>query len=395
MSAPGLYGNSTAPQLIWETLLPALSWLPGNIMSYLTTSPNTFQIILNVLLVYAGARTSALLHDLDQYTPFITSLNNALSISHQGSFNLTITRCDVGEFIYRQNNPNFIKLDFSDYIIGHNLDFFTPGNIHEWDERHGFQLYESTTRTHVTGEVIPSICMDQLGTRDYVQKHMNEKVKKFNEAFRELELPYRFAWSETLYPQIEEETTSVMTSDSAPPAEWWNRNAIHIAHSTFGGGHGAFRTLFLDADKNWDAITTLWRFTRKIMDYRKVDMDIQAQIDRVLDGMKDVLEKGIEINVSNVKLQLGKLEAEMNSRYSKKYSKTWERWKGWGIMSWMRARFFVQYILRRRRWIQWMEGPVSRHGLNCSVLHPGYYKPAMEHFRELVYEIISSFPLER
>jgi hypothetical protein len=48
-----LYRNLTAPQLALETVLPALSWLPGDVANYARSSATSFGIfetILNILL---------------------------------------------------------------------------------------------------------------------------------------------------------------------------------------------------------------------------------------------------------------------------------------------------------------------------------------------------------
>ena len=367
-------------------------WLPSNISSAATT-PHALSLVINILLVFAGARTSAYLSDLTLFHPFIATLNATLPSPQQGpydSLTLTTTKCPFGNFVYRQGNPKFTLDCWDDYIIGRNLDFFAPGMIHEWGKqtrRLAFHVYETSTWTDITSEVVPRECIleDDRHALQLVETFMDDKVGRFDAAMVRMGLPYRFKWYES--SAIDKGLNAVMTCDRPPDREWWERSMFHVALLMVGREAFEFRYLFLEYQRNWLAITALWNFTR-IFPGAPSGTDLSTRVTAVFDSLKAQLEKGTSIEGSNLSLQLGKLASEISVMFPDRYS---QRLMRWGMKSWWLLRSFIRRARLGGR--TWSEDTREGNRLNCSLLEPGFRMGMGKRVKELVCEIGSSFPM--
>lgn len=312
MSSSALYGNVTAPQLGFERILPSLSWLPGEVAKYAsrsTTEYIAFSTILNIVLVFAGARTAALLDNLNSnYSPFIQRLNDALFETGQSAFRLDVNEFYMGEFIFRENNPRFIHSHaqrLGHREIGHNLDFFAPANIDAiTDDKFGISIHEMQSWVQVTGEVVAKHCIQSEKHMQRLKRFTDQKVDLFNRAFQGLNLPYRFEWS-FLAPSLDH----IMTNKTPPSREWWEENWFNVAWSTVGY-RPHLRHMFADYEKTWDVITTIWELDLWAGVWMGYDEDFRRRLEAVYDQVGDYISRGIPIDIDNLSLGLAKLNEE-------------------------------------------------------------------------------------
>lgn len=99
--------NYLPPPTNLEKLTPHISWLKPHISTFLVNPPKILDEVplsdfFNILLVFAGARPSAL--------PFLLispktlpRLNTSLEASGQAEFRLVVEESYVGDWIYREN----------------------------------------------------------------------------------------------------------------------------------------------------------------------------------------------------------------------------------------------------------------------------------------------------
>src|ERR1700738_1168425 len=218
MAEAHLYGNLAAPDFPFERVAPHVTWLSAEVAGYAKHSYDNFDIIINIILVFAGARTSALLPGLNTFRPFINKLNYALANANASSFHLEVQEFYMGDWIYRQNNPRFIHHRLTTRKIGQNLDMFAAGNLPERkdDKRFGVDIWEMETWSQVTAEVVLERCLESDSEHRLVA-FTDVKVNMFNRVFRDLGLGYRFEWFTSPVPNFQLE--SVMYSEVVPSRE--------------------------------------------------------------------------------------------------------------------------------------------------------------------------------
>jgi hypothetical protein len=156
---------------------------------------------------------------------------------------------------------------------------------------------------------------------------------------------------------------------------------FHIVSWSIGRGTGGqFRELFLNGEQNWEVMTTLWHFTRSNNIWR-VDHEFRNRAYSIFQQLNDQVAKGDEINVSNLNIQLGKLEMEIHVRYPDSYA---HELKWWGIRTWWQLNSFIRHMRNRWRWTfgEIAAPPPPEHGLNCPILDPAYHKPIVWHLKE-------------
>lgn len=375
-----LYGNVTAPQLSLETVIPALSWLPGELANYVArSSTSSWQIldtILNILLVFAGARTSALLSNLNSdYSPFINRLNDALFESGQSAFRLQVDEFYMGDFIFRENNPRFIHSHtqrLGHREVGHNLDMFAPVNIDNLDgeERLYISIYEMQTWTQVTAEVFAKRCLRSEEDMERLKKFTDDKVNIFNRVFEELRLPYKFEW---FFMSLMHD--HVMTVSVPPSSEWWEANWYDVALSTVGH-RPHLRNIFEHHKKHWNVITTIWNFNRWNGLCMREDAHFRKRVEAVYNEVSDYISRGIPIDIDNLWLKLAKLDAEarvetvrfMKAQRSRMKSNAWKHLKRIIVGE-------VQYWFRRSK--KSSKIVELNQGLDCTLLTEDRYWNSM------------------
>ena len=327
MAEFALYGNITSPRLVLETVLPALSWLPAELTTYAARSAANFHIfetVLNILLVFAGARTSALLDNLkSDYSPFITRLNDALFETGESAFRLDIDSFYMGESVFRENNPRFIHSHtkrLGHQEIGHNLDFFTPANIDSLadEEKIYISIYEMQTWTHVTGEVVAKRCIQSDEDMQLLKRFTDKKVELFNHAFEELRLPYNFKWF-----FVDPKLDHVMTNSTPPSSEWWAENWFEVAISTVGN-RPHLGNIFNHYEKHWDVITTIWNYHWWAGMWMREDEHFHNRVETVYNQVNDYISQGIPVDLDNLSLKLGKLEAEGREEIVRRMKPRWK-----------------------------------------------------------------------
>jgi hypothetical protein len=309
MAEAYLYGNLADPQLPFDSVLPSLSWLSNEVEKYSTQSLISFEVIINILLVFGCARTSALLVNLTtDFYPFITRLNDALVVSHQPSFRLEVEEFYMGDWVFRHNNPRFIrKHRLTPREVGQNLDIFSAGNIDsiaDDEEKIYIQIYEIESWTPVTAEVVLTRC---LGSHDErLSNFTDTKVKLFNGVFEKLGLRYRFEWFVGLLPQNAEE---VMTSSVPPSPEWWSKNWIYIAMYSVGR-RSHLRNIFERYEQHWPVITAFWQFHRLNQVWMLHDDHFRIRVEAIFNTVSNHIARDISIDINTVRLKLAKLDAE-------------------------------------------------------------------------------------
>lgn len=312
MLDPLVCNNITGPQLALETVLPCLSWLPGEVASYAaraTIDYLAFSTILNILLVFTGARTAALLDNLNSvYSPFIHRLNNALRETNQSAFRLDVDEFYMGDFVYRENNPRFIHSHaqrLRHREIGHNLDFFMPDNIDAIDDKIYISIHEMQTWVQVTGEVVAKRCIRSEKDIQRLITFTDHKVQSFNNAFQQLHLPYNFAW---FYSAPAASLDNVMSNNTPPSRDWWDANWFNVAWSTVTH-RPHLQHIFHDYEHNWGVITTIWKFEWTDL-WMRHDEDFRRRLEAVYNQVGDYISRGIPVDIDDLSLSLGKMNEE-------------------------------------------------------------------------------------
>lgn len=378
-----LYGNTTVPQLALETVLPYLTWLPTAISC---SNPDSLNVLLNILLVFAGARTAALLQDIKQhYTPFIDRLNQALSDANQEYFRVQVLQTYLGDWIYRENNQRFIKGHWSHRECGMNLDFVAPGNIDYWTDKKLQKIYlhvfEMGSWTQITGEVVPLKYIETESGWERMNRFMDVKVQLFNHAFQSLGLDFECKWFKETLLDLRE----VMASDTPRSEDWWRVNRFQVARSVVG--HPRFENILAHPQGNWDVIKALFQFASdsSVVTCRRENSEFEECVSRLYSEVSSVISEGVTVDATDLQDKLETLqEVARNESVSMPRSRQQRtRKEAWTIFKEI-IKSELKYQVRRR-------GPQTQEawpGLECSELAKGYWSSYFSHLGRLGLEVI-------
>jgi hypothetical protein len=335
-----LYGNVSAPQLDLESLRPYLTWLPDE---FNPSQPESMDIKLNITLVFAGARTAAFFRGIrKEYTPLVDRLNDALSETGQDFFRITIQETYMGDWVYRINNPRFIRNPRSHKEIGMNLDFVAPGNIFYWaakkEEKLYLSIFEMSNWIPFAGEVVPLTCLRNGADWDRLNKFMDARVKLMNAAFRGLELPFEGKWVSQDSPI---QSKRIMSSESPPSPEWWAKNILPISFSIVRRPEFGKIMDGLPLEKHWPVLRMLWGFVhdKYVLFYSRESPDFLIRIEHVFKGLVKQIDDGVEIDSEQLQRTLEALKEEATiastKATSKKTRRTGTRKEAWRTLTGM------------------------------------------------------------
>lgn len=378
-----LYGNTTAPQLALETVLPYLTWLPTAISS---SNPESLNVLLNILLVFAGARTAALLQDIKQnYTPFIDRLNQALSDANQQYFKVQVLQTYMGDWIFRENNQRFIKGHWSHRECGMNLDFVAPGNIDYWTDKKFQKIYlhvfEMGSWKQITGEVVPLKYIKTERDWEKVNWFMDVKVQLFNHAFRSLGLDFECKWFKETLLDLKE----VMASDTPRSEEWWTVNRFQVARRVVG--HPRFENILANPEANWDVLKELYQFASdsSVVTCRRDNSEFEERVSRLYSELSSVISEGVTVDVRNLQEKLETLRevARNESGSLPRSGEQRTRKEAWAIL-----KELIKSELKSQVRRQVPQKHEAWPGLDCPELVKGYWPSYFSHLGRLVLQII-------
>jgi hypothetical protein len=362
-----LYNNTEYQNLPFIDLLPHLSWLPYELETY--TSSDTLWIIFNILLVFSGARTAALLQELvTTHLPLIQRLNDSLLLANATEFALQVEHTYYGDWLVRRNNPRFIrKYRLTTHEIGMNLDMVSPGNIEHAgsEERLYIDITEIRTWTQATGEVVIKRC---LPTDGRLAQFMDRKVEVFNRMFGELGLDdkYRFEWFSTFSVKTPKE----IFSRDVPSQEWWDSNWIFVAKKCVGP-RSHLRNIFEQYRSQWPAIVEICQFHNQNMYYMHLDPDFGRRVAAVYDEVDRYVKRNLSVDMDDLHLKLSKLDSERQST-NISFPKSSYRRAAWGrLIAMISAE--VTYWIKTPIAESPGRGVTPYQGLHCPVTEGRYW----------------------
>jgi len=327
--AESLYGFDD-PLLPFDDIIEKVKWVPEYIDG-LTVERNSnfnayaiFAALINIVLVFAGARTSALLdcHIVAANVPlykrllhFVKELNSVVTSIPNGKRHLlSIYRYDrMKWFIARRSNPRFIwKRKLTHRETGLNLDYAAPGHL--------IGQLTTTGRGHsVFAEVganpglqiFAEFVLLQFMEYSMVEEFSLKRETLMNIAMQKLNFPYRFRWFWT----VDDDVARTMNSAKPPSKAWWDRSWYHINHIS---GATLIRGMRFCSDltpfeEHWEVIQRLYRhksvYENKLDDsklacrsttiviYRKIKEALEAgemeRVQKKLDEFNNVVSSSV------------------------------------------------------------------------------------------------------
>lgn len=240
MAEAALYFNIDEPTFPYESLAPALSWVPAFVDLHTSKRGRNvyharrYDTLLNVILVFSRSRTSALFAngDLGLCEEFVRRLNSTLktmpvecgALHHQIEL---VQRSNTTVFVTCRYSKRFIwKRRLTHREVGLNLDFAAAGHIGPPSARTSARIVEVSGPAHV--EVgYESVYLDYISDFDNIRNFVERKVSLFNSTMRRLDFPYHFE----LFWRDQNTSTmiaEVMESASPPSRTWWEESYFFI-----------------------------------------------------------------------------------------------------------------------------------------------------------------------
>ena len=208
MAEAFLYGNNEEPEFPYEHVAGELKWVPQYIQERTTkrghdySHSHLYSVLINALLVFSRARTSALFCNLHYAacSDFVRRLNVILEglprvlrpLSHRTEL---VKRNQDSYFITCTKSPRFIwKRSLMHREVGLNLDYAAAGHIGlaaSSGRTAGMSICETsgTASVQVMGEMVH---WEHINDTTSLKEFINRKVELFNTTMIKLQLPYRF-----------------------------------------------------------------------------------------------------------------------------------------------------------------------------------------------------------
>ena len=277
MAEKALYGNVAEPPFPFEHIAPRLSWLPGYLPAVYEacnpdTATDTLFPLLDTILVFARARTSALYHIkyLVACRKLASLLNAELELLGQQALHHRVEVVRRGRslfFITCKHSPRFNwKTHLTHLDVGRNLDYSAAGEIFAppYPPRGVHQFIERTLMWPIFVDIVS---LETLKNKTYSEesKRFNEaKQELLNDVMRRLALPYRFKWV-LVTPERAENAIPAMMNKIPPSREWWEDNCVFadgVGIRDFRGWLPLFCSFACKFDKYWPMIQYMYNFVR-------------------------------------------------------------------------------------------------------------------------------------
>jgi hypothetical protein len=277
MAEKALYGNVAEPSFPFEHIVPRLSWLPDYLSAvYEAYDPKkaveTLFPLLNTVLVFTRARTSALYHI--KYLVACRKLAYLLNAELEGLGQQALYhRVEIVRrgrslfFITCKNSPRFNwRTHLTHLDVGRNLDYSAAGEIFAppYPPRGVHQFIERTSMLPI---IVDIVSLEALKNQSYSEEshRFNEaKQELFNDVMRRLALPYRFKWV-LVTPKRAENAVPIMMNNTPPSREWWEENCVFadgVGIRDFIGWLPQFCSFDCKFDKYWPMIQYMYNFVR-------------------------------------------------------------------------------------------------------------------------------------
>ena len=285
MAEAALYGFKDDPQFPFDEVADKLKWIPNYIESLTSHRSRSFlqysifEVLINILLVFARARTSTLIGFITLeplYTlipPFVNKLNAILKNLPSGRgkpHQLKIRKRMIGSwFITTKNSPRFIwKRQLTHREIGLNLDLFAAGHIlytldHNLSRARSC-FVEIGSYVHLD-IIVENVFIEYLPDSDVasLREFSLRKEALLNTTMKRLSLPYRFKWFYRT-PTTELEVARVLQQRNPPTKAWWEEKYyfVNFPNKYDAQWHGiGFCTMNSRIEEYWDIIQELHNWT--------------------------------------------------------------------------------------------------------------------------------------
>jgi hypothetical protein len=206
--------------------------------------PRGLDDLLNIILVFMGARTSCIIdHGKEDNDILIRRLNSIIQSLGSSQFSLaTCPSANLGSgcrFVYRLDNPRFYRrYHLSVREQGQNLDYFCAGHggapamafAEDYDNTSILMVFEPKYQTNILSEKILYKYFDekdQLRLKAFTTK----KVDLINRALREVNLDFQFVYTFNNHA-LHEERLQMLANPDPPPEEWWNEHWPTLSHES-------------------------------------------------------------------------------------------------------------------------------------------------------------------
>jgi hypothetical protein len=234
-------------------------------------SPPTFAPLLDTILVFARARTSAL-HSIGclKVCRELASRLNSILLSVGAPYHQLelVRRGPTQFFITTMNSPRFSwNTRLTHRIIDQNLDYFAPGHItvSPHPPRGSILFIEKNSIKAVMAELVILSVLDDPQIRAGMHSFNEAKEELFNFSMSMLGLSYRFKW--IFNTQATREAVAEVMMKSAPPSsEWWELNCYYVngfGYPELVSEPGPFCSFASHYEQSWPMIQAVFNFMLK------------------------------------------------------------------------------------------------------------------------------------
>jgi hypothetical protein len=241
MAELALYGNENEPRFPYELLRGMSSyimekklidvgqlstWLPDYLAQQPTNIPGCLDELLNVILVFARARTSSFqAYSYDKVRNLVKWLNSAAESVGASHHKMELVRRGPhSHFITCSKSPRFNwRISLTHRDIGMNLDYFAPGHMLALTGIPYCTVYfiEENTLQRVMSEFVSMDCISDSIMREKFRRFNRTKENLFNEAMEGFGLDYRFKCV-VRWPDSLDCIKKVLEDPTPPPLSWWD-----------------------------------------------------------------------------------------------------------------------------------------------------------------------------
>jgi hypothetical protein len=302
-----LYQNNAEPLFPFGLLRPHLTWLSEYLSTHISGELYDLdEPLLNTVLVFGRARTSALLHmgNWTRVKALTKRLNSAARAAGAVHHILELDRV-AGRgsfFVTCRHSPRYQwSRPMSHYQVGQNLDYFAPGHISmdSGRERCFVAFVNTISLRCLTGEVVFQDALNDPHVRNELHQYNKVRETILNSTMQQFGLTYRFKC--VLHTaDILENVAATLATNQPPAPEWWAANCYFVNGISFPGVNVdpsySFCGFHTKYDQHWPLICKTFHFVlgHNRYEYNPSRVTYWEAMDSLLRHIKSVCEVDAE-----------------------------------------------------------------------------------------------------
>jgi hypothetical protein len=267
MAENALYSYDDEP-FPFDAVRPRITWLQSYLDNSIEHPSYDMETFIATILVFGRARTATLQGRFwwPEINDLVKRLNSVLQSVGASQHKLELVLRGAGFFVTCSRSPRFIwKTQLTHRHVGHNLDFFAPGNLGATEPAYAVQFIETESLQVVMAECVLAKTLENEATRREFDEFNKKRVDLYNSTMENLGLRYRFKCAITFRQDIDAEISRVLASSTPPQQSWWTAHWSSVNGSFITDTNMNSIFAYCEEESDYEAYWTVIQMIHKFL----------------------------------------------------------------------------------------------------------------------------------